>query len=158
MRFSIKGILELRGKIQKKNPSTVKKYMVGSSSIEVGRYTYGYQGISVFQWDEGAALKIGSFCSIAGDLVVMLGGNHRTDWMTTFPFGHVFKNELECEDIVGHPKTNGDVIIGNDVWIGRNSTLMSGIKISDGAVIAANSTVVKDIGAYEVWGGAILQT
>ncbi|WP_299350458.1 CatB-related O-acetyltransferase [uncultured Shimia sp.] len=98
-------------------------------------------------------MKIGAFCSIADGVVVLLGGNHRVDWATTFPFRHIFKNQLGSNDIVGHPKSNGDVVIGNDVWIGRNSTFVSGVQVGDGAVIAANSTVVKDVGAYEVWGG-----
>ena len=54
---------------------------------------------------------------------------------------------------MGHPQSNGEIIIGNDVWIGSNVTIMSGIQIGDGAVIAANSMVVKDIAAYEIWGG-----
>ena len=83
----------------------------------------------------------------------MLGGNHRTDWATTFPFGHIFTEDLGGESIKGHPRSNGDVTIGNDVWIGRNATIMSGLTIGNGAVIAANSTVVKDVGAYEIWGG-----
>jgi len=131
----------------------IKRGKIGNSLVEIGKFTYGYNKISIKQWGEGASLKIGSFCSIADEVVVMLGGNHRVDWITTFPFGHVFSNELGSSEIEGHPRTNGDVIIGNDVWVGRNSTIMSGVKIGDGAVIAANSTVVKDIGCYEIWGG-----
>ncbi|MEY4984661.1 MAG: hypothetical protein RIR62_2927 [Pseudomonadota bacterium] len=125
----------------------------GASRIEVGRFTYGHHRMAVREWGEGASLTIGAFCSIADGLTVMLGGNHRTDWVTTFPFGHIFEGELGGGGIVGHPVTNGDVRIGNDVWIGANATIMSGIRIGNGAVIAANSTVVKDVGPYEVWGG-----
>lgn len=75
------------------------------------------------QFGEGAKLKIGSFCSIAEGVVVFLGGNHRADWITTFPFGHIFQEDLGGEEIVGHPMTKGDVMIGNDVWIGQNSML-----------------------------------
>lgn len=131
----------------------IKKKKIGASDIEVGRYTYGYEGMIVKEWGEGSSLKIGSFCSIAEGLTVMLGGNHRLDWATTFPFGHIFQKELGGTEIIGHPKSNGDVVIGNDVWIGFNTTIMSGVKIGNGAVIAANSTIVKDVGAYEVWGG-----
>lgn len=131
----------------------VKSWMVGQSHIEVGRYTYGHENISIKQWDEGARLRIGAFCSIAEEAVVMLGGNHRSDWITTFPFGHIHAEELGGTEIRGHPKTNGDVTIGNDVWLGRRVTIMSGITIADGAIVAANSTVIRDIGPYEVWGG-----
>jgi acetyltransferase-like isoleucine patch superfamily enzyme len=131
----------------------VKNGKVGNSNIEIGRYTYGYENMSIKQWGEGASLKIGSFSSIADRLTVFLGGNHRVDWITTFPFGHIFRDELGGTEIVGHPQSNGEIIIGNDVWIASNVTIMSGIQIGDGAVIAANSMVVKDIAAYEIWGG-----
>lgn len=130
-----------------------KNIRVGNSPIEIGRYSYGYERMKVRQWGEGASLKIGSFCSIANGLVVMLGGNHRADWATTFPFGHIFEQELGGAEIVGHPSTKGDVTIGNDVWIGQNSTIMSGVSVGDGAIVAANSTVVKNVGCYEIWGG-----
>jgi len=139
--------------LKKGDPTEDRTYLIGKSPIRVGRYTYGQEYLTIKQWGEGAGLQIGAFCSISDSIVVFLGGNHRTDWITTFPFGHIFQKELGAQKIAGHPKTNGDVIIGNDVWIGRNSTLMSGIHIGDGAVIAANSTVVKDIGPYEIWGG-----
>lgn len=131
----------------------IKNGKVGNSNIEIGRYTYGYENMAIRQWGEGASLQIGSFCSIANGLTVFLGGNHRVDWITTFPFGHIFQEELGGAEIVGHPQSNGDIVIGNDVWIGSNVTIMSGLKIGDGAVIAANSTVVKDVAAYEIWGG-----
>ena len=92
--------------------------MIGRSPITFGRFTYGYENISVFQSGEGAALKVGAFCSIAPMVTIFLGGNHRTDWISTFPFGHIFQDELGEEIIPGHPSTNGDVIIGDDVWIG----------------------------------------
>ena len=127
--------------------------MRGRSRITVGRFTYGFKNMQLKEWNEGASLEIGSFCSLATGVVFMLGGNHRTDWISTFPFGHIFQEDLGGQDIPGHPTTNGNIVVGNDVWIGQNATIMSGIKISDGAVIAANSTVVKDVGPYEIWGG-----
>jgi acetyltransferase-like isoleucine patch superfamily enzyme len=102
---------------------------------------------------EGASLNIGQFCSIAFDVRFFLGGNHRIDWITTFPFGTVYVPELGGSDIVGHPSTNGGITVGNDVWIGTGSEIMSGIRIGNGAVIAANSQVVKDVGDYEIVGG-----
>jgi chloramphenicol O-acetyltransferase type B len=135
------------------NPRDSKVGAVGASSVSIGRFTYGYEKMSIKQWGEGASLKIGSFCSLADNLTILLGGNHRVDWATTFPFGHIFKDDLGGEEIYGHPVTNGDVVIGNDVWVGRNTTIMSGVNVGDGAVIAANSTVVKNIGVYEIWGG-----
>ena len=133
--------------------SVTRRLKVGASEVTVGRFTYGHERMKVRQWGEGAGLTIGSFCSIAIGLTVILGGNHRVDWATTFPFGHIFQNELGGAEIEGHPQTAGDVIIGDDVWIGQNVTILSGVTISSGAVVAANSTVIKDIGPYEIWGG-----
>lgn len=116
------------------------------------RYTYGLENIKVKDWGEGADVKVGSFCSIADNVTIFIGGNHRTDWVTTYPFGHINQNVFPWHG-KGHPATKGDVVIGNDVWIGSGSTILSGIKIGDGAVIAANSVVVKDIPAYAIAGG-----
>jgi len=119
----------------------------------VGKYTYGHNHIKTLTWGEGSKLYIGSFCSIASNINIYLGGNHRVDWVTTYPFGHTNKNIFNKFNGAGHPKTNGDVIIGNDVWIGSNTTIMSGIKIGDGSVIANNSHVVKDVEPYSIVGG-----
>jgi acetyltransferase-like isoleucine patch superfamily enzyme len=123
------------------------------NNVEVGRFTYGDKKIQVRRWGSDAKLRIGSFCSIADGVSVLLGGNHRVDWATTFPFGHVFIPRLGGEDIVGHPASNGDVVIGNDVWIATGSTIISGVTIGDDAVIGANSNVVSDVAPYTVVGG-----
>ena len=98
-------------------------------------------------------MKIGSFCSIASNCNIYLGGNHRTDWVTTYPFGHIHNTIFNNFNGIGHPSTKGDVIIGNDVWIASNVTIMSGVKIGDGVVIAANSHIIKDIEPYSLVGG-----
>lgn len=135
------------------SPDGITRYNVGNSRVQIGRYTYGTKKVAILQRREGANLTIGSFCSVSGRMTVYLGGNHRVDWGTTYPFGHVFVGAFGGRDITGHPHTNGDVTIGNDVWIGMNVTVMSGVTIGDGAVIAANSTVGKSVGPYEIWGG-----
>jgi hypothetical protein len=82
-----------------------------------GRFTYGLQALKIHAWDDSTQLVVGSFNSIAGGVTVLLGGNHRTDWLTTFPFGHIF-GSLFPEGAVygtsGHPATKGDVTIEND--------------------------------------------
>lgn len=120
-------------------------------SYPKGKYTYG--DIHVQWGNSGAKLNVGSFCSIAGNVNVYLGGNHRKDWVTTFPFGHIHNNVFTNFNGNGHPHTNGDVIIGNDVWIGDNVTIMSGVHIGDGAIIASNSHVVKNVEPYSLIGG-----
>jgi len=119
--------------------------------MKVGQYTYGHENIHI-EFESFAELEIGKFCSIAEKITVFLGGNHNTNWITTYPFGTINQNSFPYV-AKGHPKTNGNVTIGNDVWIGYKSTIMSGITIGDGAVIAANSHVVKDVDAYSIVGG-----
>lgn len=121
--------------------------------MKVGKYTYGHNLINTMSWGSNSQLIIGSFCSIADKVKVFLGGNHRVDWITTFPFTHIHQNVFYLENKTEHPVTKGDVIIGNDVWIGQETTIMSGIKIGDGAVVAANSVVVKDVEPYTIVGG-----
>lgn len=126
---------------------------LGNSLISVGRFTYGSEKLHIYEWGEGANLRIGSFCSLAKNITIYLGGNHRADWITTYPFGHINRKTFKDIGIIGHPATNGDINIGNDVWIGSGATIMSGVTISDGAIIAANSHVVKNVDAYEIVGG-----
>lgn len=121
-----------------------KKYIIGD-------YTYGKPTILFDNKD--ANLIIGKYCSIAFGVEIFLGGNHRIDWITTYPFNALPAYFPESKNVKGHPATKGSVIIGNDVWIGRKVTNMSGVEIGNGAVIASNSVVTKNIGAYEVWGG-----
>jgi len=128
---------------------------IESGIAEIGDYTYGNP--SILHWGEGAKLKIGKFCSIANDVQIFLGGNHRIDWITTYPFS-VLNSWPEAKDIKGHPCTKGDVIIGNDVWIGCGVSILSGVKIGDGAVIAAKSLVTKNVKPYTVVGGNPAET
>ncbi len=134
-------------------PDQIKEQVMGRSRVTVGRYTYGHEHAEVYQWGEGANLEIGHYCSIGGGLRVFLGGNHRVDWATTFPFGQVHRKELGEFDIEGHAATKGDVIIGSDVWIGANVTILSGATIGHGAVVAANATVAGHVAPYEMVGG-----
>lgn len=121
--------------------------------MNVGKHTYGHRNIKVHYWEEGVDFSIGHFCSIAEGCQVFLGGNHRVDWVTTYPFAAFDDCWRDACGIKGHPTSNGDVVIGNDVWIGANVTIMSGVTIGDGAVIAAGSVVTKDVLPYAVVGG-----
>lgn len=121
--------------------------------VQVGRHTYGHEKIAVLRWDASADLSIGSFCSIAYGCTVFLGGDHRVDWVTTYPFTKLDKRWPGAAGIGGHPATKGDVTIGNDVWIAAEAAIMSGVTVGDGAVIAARSTVVKDVPPYTIVGG-----
>ena len=115
---------------------------------DIGEYSYGKP--SVQQWGNDGKLTIGKYCSIAGNVKILLGGNHRTDWVTTYPFNVLTS---EYRDINGHPSTRGDVVIGNDVWIGQDCHIISGVKIGNGACIATGSLVAKDVPDYAIVGG-----
>lgn len=119
--------------------------------MSFGKYSYG--NITKHWEDDNAKLNVGKFCSIGANVNVYLGGNHRSDWVTTYPFGHVNQEQFNNFNGAGHPSTKGDVNIGNDVWIGNNVTIMSGVTIGDGAIIANNSHIVKNIEPYSLVGG-----
>lgn len=140
--------------------SSFKESRIGNGTIEVGRFTHGYEGINFRNWGEGANVKIGSFCNFAENVQVILEAQNRIDWITSFPFGQLFQDEFGSENPSAQAPQKTDVTIGNDVWIGDGVTIMPGVSIGHGAVVAANATVFKDIGPYEVWGGnpATLQT
>jgi Acetyltransferase (isoleucine patch superfamily) len=116
--------------------------------ITIGDYTYGIP--NVLSWNEGTKLDIGKFCSIASEVTIMLGGEHRSDWITTYPFNALIDS---YSYITGHPKSKGNVSIGNDVWIASGVKIMSGVQIGDGAIIGANSLVTKNIPPYCIVGG-----
>lgn len=124
---------------------------VAKKGYQIGDYTYGKP--KPLEWGVDGKLIIGKYCSIADDVTILLGGNHRIDWVTTYPFSALADTWPEARGVVGHPHTNGDVRIGNDVWLGRGSTIMSGVTIGDGAVVASCSVVTKDVAPYAIVGG-----
>ena len=114
----------------------------------MGRFSYGKP--TVLRWGEEATLAIGNFCSISSGVTILLDGVRRPDWITSFPF-HSFQKEFKS--VPGHPATKSKVIIGNDVWIGINALILSGITIGDGAIIGAQSVVTKDVEPYTIVAG-----
>ena len=141
------------------------KNVVKAPNISIGDYTYyddaedpaGFEKNNVlFNYPEfGDRLIIGKFCAIASGVRFIMGpANHRISSVTTYPF-HVFGGAW-AERTPPHmdqlPR-KGDTVIGNDVWIGRESVILPGVKIGDGAIVAAQSVVTKDVEAYTVVGG-----
>jgi len=123
--------------------------------MEIGNFTYGHQNIKeIFKGEfPNVKLTIGKFCSIASNVSVYYGhGYHETKNVSTYPFGYVHLDTIKSQKI-NNGKTNGDIIIGNDVWIGDNVTIMSGCKIGDGAVLATNSHIVSNVPPYSIFGG-----
>jgi acetyltransferase-like isoleucine patch superfamily enzyme len=137
--------------ISKSSPYT-KDFFKNQPYI-IGEFTYGEP--NVYFKTENSNLIIGKYCSIAGNVTIFLGGNHPLDWVSTYPFSSdYFEKDFPFFNHISDCNiSKGDVIIGNDVWIGYGSLILSGVSISNGAVIAAGSVVSKNIGAYEIWGG-----
>ncbi len=141
------------------------KNVITAPNIHVGDYTYyddpvdptGFETNNIlFNYPEfGDNLIIGKFCSIASGTKFIMGpANHRISSVTTYPF-HVFGG-LWSENTPEHLSQlpfKGDIIVGNDVWFGRECVVMPGVKIGDGAIVAAYSVVTKDIEPYSVVGG-----
>jgi acetyltransferase-like isoleucine patch superfamily enzyme len=119
-------------------------------SHNIGEYTYGTPCVRFGRNEGGGQLIIGKFCSIADGVVILLGGNHRTDWVTTYPFNALLD---EFKNIPGHPSTKGDVVIGNDAWLAHQSLILSGVTIGDGAVVAARAVVTKNVPPYAIVAG-----
>lgn len=137
------------------------KNVVKNPRIIIGDYTYYDDSDGADRFEEhvthfydflGDHLVIGNFCAIAkGVTFIMNGANHRMDCATTYPF-YIMGGDWQGTN---PPQMNdlplkGDTVIGNDVWIGQNCTIMPGVRIGDGAIIGANATVASDIPAYAV--------
>lgn len=111
------------------------------------KYTHGVP--ELYRYDNVTKLKIGKFCSIASGVKIMLGGNHHTEWVSTFAFYQEI-NSFSNYNKGWTQQNRGDVIIGNDVWIGRDVLILSGVRIGDGAVVGAGAVVSKDIPPYSI--------
>lgn len=139
------------------------KNVITRPNILVGDYTY-YDDVNRAERFEdhvthhypflGDKLIIGKFCAIAkGIEFVMNGANHRMCSVTTYPFNIMGGGWEQFTPALEDLPLKGDTVIGNDVWIGQNVTVMPGVHIGDGAIIAANSVVAKDVPAYCIAGG-----
>lgn len=138
------------------------KNIIKNPNIIVGDYTYydDFENVENFEKNVkyhfdfvGDKLIIGKFCMIASDVkFIMNGANHLSESISSYPFaifGNGWENAMEGKT---YPN-KGDIVIGNDVWIGYNATIMGGVTIGDGAIIATNATVTKDVAPYTIVGG-----
>ncbi|NRD23600.1 CatB-related O-acetyltransferase [Winogradskyella litoriviva] len=138
------------------------KNVVKNPNISIGDYTYYDDFENVENFEKNVKylfdfvddkLIIGKFCMIASDVkFIMNGANHLTDALSTYPFAIFGKGWENAMDGKSYPN-KGNITIGNDVWIGYNATIMAGITIGDGAIIATNATVTKDVEPYTIVGG-----
>ncbi len=135
-------------------------------NIQVGDFTYyddhedpyNFEKNVLYHFDFlGDKLIIGKFCAIAsGVQFIMNGANHETTPISTYPFAifeHGWETVNEGADMRRKYPFKGDTVIGNDVWIGYGAVIMPGIKIGNGAIIAAGSVIIKDVPDYAMVGG-----
>jgi virginiamycin A acetyltransferase len=137
------------------------KNIITNPQIIVGDYTYYDDPEDVHNFERnvlylfecmGDKLILGKFGQIAtGVRFIMNGSNHAMNGLSTYPF-KVFGRAWAEKDRM-QVVNKGDTIVGNDVWIGNSATIMQGIKIGDGAIIATNSLVTKDVAPYTIVGG-----
>lgn len=134
-------------KWRKMNPNnfTNAEDLFDSDLVSVGDYTYG--GLRVLTYNKHNRLYIGRFCSIAQEVMFVLSGDHYVNHISTYPY----KVWLLKEKNEGVSK--GDIVLDDDVWIGFRATIMSGVHIGQGAVIAAGAVVTKDVPPYAIVGG-----
>lgn len=116
--------------------------------FEIGERTYGEP--KVFLGRTHGTLRIGKYCSIGPYVEFLLVGDHRTDFVTTYPFSMFFK---EYKYLKGYPRHRGDIVIGNDVWLCSGAHILAGVSVGDGAVVGLDSVVVKDVPPYAIVGG-----
>lgn len=143
----------------------LKPLLEGRANIEVGEFTYyddpnGPEHFAercvLYHYDfVGDRLVIGRFCALAeGVVFVMNGANHAMSGFSTFPFnifGHGWEQGFDVT--TWEAENRGDTIVGHDVWIGMGATVMPGVTIGHGAIVAARSVVTHDVPPYAIVGG-----
>lgn len=121
-----------------------------SPYMEIGDYTYGMPNLQ-YPWP-GVKLIMGKFCAMAANVRFYLGGNHGVASASSYPF-QLLKSDYPKAAHIPHPASKGNIVVGNDVWFGESTTILSGVTIGDGAVIGLGSIVTKDIPPYAIVAG-----
>ena len=142
------------------------KDAVTGPNIEIGEYTiyndfvrdprdFEKNNVLYHYPVNGDRLKIGKFCSIAcGAKFLFTSGNHSMQSLSTYTFP-IFHEEwgLDAKDIRSAWDNKGDIVIGNDVWIGYEAVILSGVTVGDGAIVGARAVVTKDVPPYTIVAG-----
>ena len=130
---------------------------INNNLAVVGKWSYSTNPLKIYRWNYKSKIYIGNFCSIGPEVKIIIGGEHRTDWVTTaqinadtFNFNDTF---LNAQKIKNFKDSRGDLRIENDVWVGAFSIIFSGVKLGNGSVVAAGSVVTKDVDPYTVVAG-----
>lgn len=128
------------------NVSEIVLGMVKNKRITVGKGTYGSLNIGTLG-SKSESLSIGSWCSISNKAYFLLGGEHQYNVITTYPVNEKLYGKKSTK------LTKGPITIADDVWIGDYATILSGVSIGQGAIIAAGAVVTKDVPPYAIYGG-----
>jgi virginiamycin A acetyltransferase len=138
------------------------KPLVTSPLIDVGEFTYyddpehptEFETRNVLYHYGPERLVIGRFCALGtGVRFIMNGANHRMDGPSTFPFPIMGDAWAEHADLIQGLPGRGDTVVGHDVWFGYRTTVMPGVRIGHGAIVASGSVVVDDVPDYGIVGG-----
>jgi acetyltransferase-like isoleucine patch superfamily enzyme len=129
--------------------------LIAEGVVEWGAHSYGDPRVLVWRSPivgrVGGRVKVGKYCSIAGGVQMLTDGNHRTDWLSTYPFRTRW--DMPGRDRDGFPTPSDDITIGNDVWIGQDAMILPGVTIGDGAVVAARALIARDVRPYAIVAG-----
>jgi acetyltransferase-like isoleucine patch superfamily enzyme len=125
---------------------TIPRNLFPINIVEIGMYSYG--SLNVYYWgDPREKLVIGNYVSISSGVRFLLGGNHNLNTFSTYPFKVNILNQP------GEAWTKGKIVIEDDVWIGMDAMILSGVKVGKGSVISAGSIVTKDVPPYAIVAG-----
>lgn len=138
---------KIKWKNKNRNNSTTAETIFSIDKVTVGDYTYG--PLYIEHYFPTAQLTIGRYCSIAKGVKFLLGGNHGSKAITTYPYGPRIYHSGGGEA----PKWKVDITIEDDVWIGYEALILQGVKIGRGSIIGARSVVTKDVPPYSVYAG-----
>jgi len=130
---------------------TVAGTLFNAKNVSVGKSSYGVLNILSFDNTDNERLIIGNYVSIAPDVTFLLGGEHFTNTLTNYPVYQEYISQTPPKDYLS--KSKGPIIIQDEVWIGANALILSGVTVNKGAVIAAGSVVTKDVPAFAIVGG-----
>lgn len=151
LRFIYYSIIRAHDAIVTEHVATLRR-LEKAGRVTIGEHTrmYSLPRIKHFIMDD-TKLTIGDYCSLSTDSIVLLGGMHAVDAVTTWPHRILWKLDGAGED--GFPTPTGDTFIGSDVWLCDGCIVLSGVRIGHGAIIAAGSVVTKDVPDFAIVGG-----
>lgn len=135
-------------KSNRHNETSIGSYMFPKGVVTVGRATYGLLNVQSLYATPDEKLIIGNYVSIASDSLFLLGTNHQTETITTYPLHSKFLGRTPLDAI-----SRGPIIVEDEAWIGSNAIVMSGVTIGKGAIVAAGAIVTKSVAPYAIVGG-----